>query len=357
MKKITPGVPWLDTSGKLIQAHGGGILTMEENGQTVYYWYGEDKTDGYRPLVGVHAYKSTNLLDWEDCGVVLKAMDNKSEFEIPYFAALYSHLSETEQAAIFADLHKHSAVMERPKVIYNTKNNNYVMWFHADGPTATSDANYAKAKAAVAVSSSPTGPFTLLGSYRLDHYGGEHYLHNPGMARDMTLFQDGETAYIIYASEENYTLYISRLNGDHTMITSGGVESENYKPVEGQDYVRVFPMLHREAPALFKHKGKFYMLTSGCTGWHPNPALYAVADSVMGEWTNKNDPCVNDVKRTTFDSQSTFVLPLDSENGKYMYLGDRWVPSDLANSRYIWLPLTVCESGNVKIKWADEWGL
>ena len=30
-------------------------------------------------------------------------------------------------------------VIERPKVIYNEKNDNYVMWFHADGPTETSN--------------------------------------------------------------------------------------------------------------------------------------------------------------------------------------------------------------------------
>ena len=264
---IKSGVPWLDNNGVPIQAHGGGILTVQEGGETVYYWYGEDKTHGYRPLVGVHAYKSTDLLNWTDCGIVLRAMESVSEFDEPYFQDVYGKLNSAEQKRLFCDLDKNTAVMERPKVIYNAKNNNYVMWFHADGPTETSDANYAKAKAAVAVSDSPIGPFKLLGSYRLDHYGGEDYLDNPGMARDMGLFvdDDGE-GYIIYASEENYTMYISRLNDDYTMLTSGGVESQNYSPVVGKDYVRIFPKGHREAPAVFKHNGKYYMVTSGCTG-------------------------------------------------------------------------------------------
>ena len=357
MGLIKPGTPWYDTNGKLIQAHGGGILTMQENGRNIYYWYGEDKTDGYRPLVGVHGYKSTNLLDWEDCGVVLRAIDSIDEFNLPYFNKLYGGLSDDEKAGIFKDLHKHTAVMERPKVIYNAKNNNYIMWFHADGPTETSDANYAKAKAAVAVSDSPIGPFKLIGSYRLDHYGGEDYAHNPGMARDMTLFTDQDAAYIIYSSEENFTLYISRLNDDYTMITSGGVGSPGYNPIEGKDYVRIFPKGHREAPALFRHNDVYYMVTSGCTGWKPNPALYAKAESVMGEWVNMGDPCVDDTKRTTFDSQSTFVLPLDSKNGKYIYMGDRWISSDLANSSYIWLPLNVNDDGTINIHWVDEWDL
>jgi len=352
---IHPGTLWYDTDRKLIQAHGGGICVMQENNQTVYYWYGEDKTLGYRPLVGIHSYKSTDLINWTDMGVVLKAMDSMDEFNEPYFHALYGNCSDAEKAYIFNDLNKNRAVMERPKVIYNAKNNNYVMWFHADGPTATSDANYAKAKAAVAVSDKPEGPFRLMGSYRLDHYGGEDYAHNPGMARDMTVFQDGDDAYIVYASEENFTLYISKLNEDYTHITSGGCESENYKPIEGKDYVRIFPRAHREAPALFKHKDTYYMITSGCSGWNPNPALYAKADHIMGLWVNMGDPCVQDVEQLTFKSQSTHILPLDPEHGKYLYMGDRWVPKDLCHSTYIWLPLHITPDGGVAIEYHDEW--
>ncbi|KAF3338895.1 hypothetical protein FCM35_KLT16366 [Carex littledalei] len=36
-----PGQIWLDTDGKPIQAHGGGILYDEET--RMYYWYGENK--------------------------------------------------------------------------------------------------------------------------------------------------------------------------------------------------------------------------------------------------------------------------------------------------------------------------
>lgn len=30
--------------------------------------------------------------------------------------------------------------------------------------------------------------------------------------------------------------------------------------------------MSREAPAMFKYKGLYLMLTSGCTGWNPNRA-------------------------------------------------------------------------------------
>lgn len=37
-------------------------------------------------------------------------------------------------------------------------------------------------------------------------------------------------------------------------------------------YARVLQHLKREAPAVFKHAGLYFMLTSACTGWDPNSA-------------------------------------------------------------------------------------
>lgn len=36
---IVPGATWYDTSGNVIQAHGGGFLKVD----STYYWFGEDK--------------------------------------------------------------------------------------------------------------------------------------------------------------------------------------------------------------------------------------------------------------------------------------------------------------------------
>jgi hypothetical protein len=35
---------------------------------------------------------------------------------------------------------------------------------------------------------------------------------------------------------------------------------------------------------MFKYKGKYYLITSGCTGWIPNEAMIASADSILGKW-------------------------------------------------------------------------
>ena len=47
-----------------------------------------------------------------------------------------------------------------------------------------------------------------------------------------------------------------------------------------------------EAPAIFKHKGKYYFIASGCTGWAPNAARSAVAKNIAGPWTELKNPCV-----------------------------------------------------------------
>ena len=61
--------------------------------------------------------------------------------------------------------------------------------------------------------------------------------------------------------EENYTLYISKLNDTYTDVVGwhkDGKEErdEEYKAEYGVDYIRLFPGAHREAPAMFKYQRK-----------------------------------------------------------------------------------------------------
>ena len=79
------------------------------------------------------------------------------------------------------------------------------------------------------------------------------------MSRDMTLFVDDDRkAYHIYASEENLTLQIAELSDDYLSHTGR--------------YIRVAPGGHNEAHAIFKIDGRYYIITSGSTGWEPNAA-------------------------------------------------------------------------------------
>ena len=295
---IRPGEVWLDTNGAPIQAHGGCILAA--NGR--YYWYGEDKsgkTHNRRiDVVGIHVYASENLTDWTDCGLALSGSDDPE-----------------------SDLCR-GGVVERPKVLYNDKTRKYVMWMHID------DAKYWRASVGVAVSDTPEGPFEYLGAFRP--------LHTE--SRDMTLFKDDDgTAYAVYSSDQNRTLRIERLTDDY--LKPDGVGKE------------VFIDQTREAPALIKHDGRYYMITSGCSGWNPNPSLYAVSDHVLGHWKLIDNPFEGEEKQTSFRSQSTWLMDY---KGRTIYMGDRWNPDNLSDSRYVWLPVE-WENGRMTIKWTNEW--
>ena len=309
---IHPGTVWKDTDGETINAHGGGILY--HNG--IYYWYGELKGDStYRldwvktwecwraDAGGVSCYSSRNLVDWKFEGIALPTVNDET-----------------------SDLHP-SQVIERPKVIYNEKTEKFVMWMHIESP------DYEKAHAGVAISDNPIGPFTYLGSFK----------PNGSDSRDQTIFKDDDgKAYHICSSEWNKTLYISLLNDDYTYPS--GV------------YVRRFIGQSREAPAVFKKDGLYYMLSSGCTGWDPNKAKWAVADSMLGVWELQDNPCVGIDADKTFYAQSTFVLPVEGHPGKYIAMFDRWNKRNLVDSRYIWLPIEF-QGDRPIIRWQSSWSL
>ena len=303
-----PGTTWNDDAGRPIQAHGGGIL----HDKGTWYWYGEDKSPGDWNGTGtgrvswVRCYSSRDLYTWHDEGTVLKAaLDQEGHDLAP------------------------GRVVERPKVLFNGKTNRYVMWMHIDS------GDYKYARTGVAVSPAPTGPFEYLGSFR----------PNDSESRDMTVWQDDDgTAYLVHSSEGNATLHIARL-------------SDDYLKPSGQ-FVRVFEGRYREAPAVFKHAGKYHIVSSSCSGWKPNEAEYAVADSMMGEWKVVGNPCLGSEEQAklTYHSQSTFCLPAPGRPGCFIFMADRWNSRDLPDSRYIWLPLRVTD-GRAEITWRDNWDM
>ncbi len=311
--EFRPGEVWLDTDGQPINAHGGGFLRYGEK----YFWYGELKIGKTRTpesnrswggtrveSAGVSCYSSTDLYNWKNEGNVLRAVPGDPQH----------------------DLHP-SKVLERPKVIRHAGSGKFAMWMHIDS------ANYKLAHAGVATSDNPTGPFHYLGSMRPDD----------SMSRDMTVFQDDDgKAYLVYASEENATMHISLLSDDY-LKPSGRM-------------VRVFEGRSMEAPAVFKHAGKYYLMASGCTGWAPNAARSAVADSMLGPWKELGNPCRGPESELTFKGQSTFILPVAGRPGTFIFMGDRWKPRDLQDSRYLWLPVKLTGTG-FEVEWRDAWHL
>ncbi|WP_127490536.1 S-layer homology domain-containing protein [Paenibacillus glycanilyticus] len=371
---LTPGALWADTTGNPIDAHGAGMMYDEKTKK--YYWYGEYHKGGW-PAAGVRVYSSTDLMNWKDEGMALTLINSMDDFtNDPLISKLYE--GRTDTVNIWADIRK-GRIVERPKVIYNDETKKYVMWAHIDGDKDpyNNSANYGKAQAGVAVSDSPTGPFVYQRSYRMDQApAGEidYQPGNPGMARDMNLFKDDDgTAYLIYSSEENLTIYISKLMPDYLDITGwhkdgnvdengNAVRDASYKAVNGVDYVRVFPGAQREAPAMFKYNGHYYLITSGATGWSANQNKYTVADHIFGPWAPMQDPFVrtsaSDPDPTkAFNTQSTYVIPVDPENGKFIYVGDIWNGGNFANdgAKYVFLPIEFGMGTDIAIKWYASW--
>lgn len=76
----------------------------------------------------------------------------------------------------------------------------------------------------------------------------------------------------------------------------------------------------------------------------------------MGDWSHLGNPCDGPDSEKTFYSQSTYVLPIHGKTDAYIYMGDRWNKTDLEDSRYIWLPMTI-ENDKFRIDWRDSWDL
>ncbi len=161
------------------------------------------------------------------------------------------------------------------------------------------------------------------------------------MARDMTLFLDDDgSAYQVYASEENGTLQISKLTDDF-LAPSGR-------------YARIAPGGFNEAPVLFKHGGKYFLITSGCTGWSPNAARSFSADSIWGPWQALGNPCVGENAATTFGGQGTGAF--QAPDGSLIFMIDQWRPDNPIDGRYAWLPIQF-EEGRPVVRWLGEWSL
>ena len=76
----------------------------------------------------------------------------------------------------------------------------------------------------------------------------------------------------------------------------------------------------REAPAYFVRAGHRYLLTSGTTGYHPNPSKAASAASMHGPWTDLGDLHPTDSSRTSFNSQISSVFKHPDKKDLYITL-------------------------------------
>ncbi|KAI0093999.1 glycosyl hydrolase [Irpex rosettiformis] len=291
--QIVSGATWTDTSGNAIQAHGAGILKV---GST-FYWFGEDKTENSALFHAVSCYTSTDLVNWTRQNNALSPVAN-------------TMISSSD-------------IVERPKVLFNQKNQEYVMWFHSDS------SNYGAALVGVAAAKTPCGPYTYKGSFK--PLGAD--------SRDEGLFQDddsAQTAYLLYASDNNQNFKITRLDDNYYNVTT---------------QVSVLSGATLEAPGIVKRNGNYFLIASHTSGWAPNPNKFFSASSLSGPWSSQQD--ITTASTRTWYSQNAYDLPLGNNA---IYMGDRWRPSLLGSSRYIWYPIDF-SSGSPQLVHADVWSV
>jgi len=293
---FTNGDYWQDTDGNRIEAHGAGLIRYENK----WYWIGEDKSANSGNFKAVNCYASDDLVTWE-----------------------FRHAIITKQSS--QDLAAADRIIERPKVVYNDTTKKFVMWLHWEGE------NYATAEAGVFTSDTVDGDYTQV----------RHFRPNDRMSRDDTLFKDDDgKAYFLSASNENADLSLYELTDDYT----------NYK----RQISTLWAGSYREAPAIMKVNGRYFIVNSGATGWDSNQQKYASATSMDGPWSSLS----NLGDGTGFDTQTAYILPVQgSKATTYIYAGDRWQDPDLKSSKYIWLPLKVSGESKLVLDWYATWQL
>lgn len=343
---IRPGKTWLDTEGKRIQAHGGSVLYVDGT----YYWYGENKefTTGDNDIWtwGVRCYASKDLYNWEDKGLII--------------------LPETgdENSSLCPTTH----MLDRPHIIYNRKTGKYVCWMkimHKNGSQTET----------VMTADNILGPYEMVreGLRPLGMDAGDF---------DLAVAPDGKAYY--YFERVHSETICADLTDDYTDVT--GYYSTHFP--------HVAPPHVREATAHFVREGKHYLLTSGTTGYLPNPTEEAVAETWHGPYRVLGDPHVNDESSTSFHSQISCIFKVEGKKDLYIACADRWLPEkmdlnydeykilfekcfdpkdvsetekeqmlkrltemgsgNISIADYVWLPLRF-DGEMVRIDWLDEW--
>ncbi|WP_022867276.1 family 43 glycosylhydrolase [Schaalia vaccimaxillae] len=338
LRSFRPGQVWMDTSGRPIQAHGGSLITVGDD----FYWYGENKeyttADGSIWHWGVRAYRSRDLYNWEDCGLIIEPEPDDPE----------------------SPLHPHNC-MDRPHIVFNAETGLYVCWIKVMTDRGQ--------RSSVLTSTDFLGPWTFA-----------HQDFKPlGMnAGDFDLVIDPTDAKGYYYFERVHSeLICADLTDDYTDVT--GYYSTHFP--------RLQPPFVREAPAYFERGGLHYLVTSGTTGYYPNPSEVAVADTYHGPWTVLGDPHPGDPSRTSFHSQISSVFKHPGKKDLYIAMADRWLPHymessdaairmhaerfrpmgghatgpvqdlthvDTAKATYVWLPFRF-DDGLPLLDWKDEW--
>ncbi len=315
--------PLYDTDGQEINAFGGEVHQITENGVTKWYWFGE-KMSSYNDAGtpnALHLYSSTDLYNWTREEDIFKGMSSKDQFETDdYFKALYGNLSDAEKDTVFECLK--NCPTAHPKVFYNEKTKQYVMWVPGyDG------------KQCIAVSSSIKGPFKFI-----------KYCEK--ISGFVTTYQESNgTVYMVY--EEGEELFLAMLTDDYMDIKSTA------QPILFKDGAK----LDSAQGGIFQYNGNYYMVNTGAN-------QYAVTNTLTGTWTvhplllSDDDSQSLETKEITTINPTSCILPVNTQDGViYINISDSWNAAETNSARYVWLPVKFYDDGTIALQKLSHWKL
>lgn len=147
-------------------------------------------------------------------------------------------------------------------------------------------------------------------------------------SRDMAFFNDGNSAWLVSSTDTNTNMNIYSLSSNWTVVDSL--------------LVQVNKAAYREAPAVVKSNGFYYLFTSRAAGWLPSQPQYISAQAMGGPWSSP----VDIGNTATFSSQSGGVNTLSS--GQLEMNSDRWSnnwPTKGGANRQLMLPISEGSAG------------
>jgi hypothetical protein len=278
-ESIRPGETWFDTGGMPIHAHGGSIFY--EGG--IFYWYGENKEKSLPGSNirhwGMRCYSSKDLYNWEDCGLIIPP----------------------EPEDLLSPLHP-SAKAERPHILYNEHTGKYVCWI----------------KVIDTVSGGKMQSMTILTAER---FLGPYTVIKTGFS---PLGMNSGDFDLVQAPDEKAYIFFERV---HSEVVCASLTMD-YTDINGcysTHFAGTSPPYTREAPAFFFRKGRHYLLTSGTTGYFPNPTEVALSFAYHGPWSPLGCLCPDDSSCTSYNSQISSVFKHPEKEDLYIALGDRWI--------------------------------
>ena len=311
-----------DTDGNAIDIHEPYLTTF---GGT-YYLYGTSMACGSlssaspSPWCGDRVYTSTDLVHWTNRGLLFDA--NTATWQNR--CATSTPLGSTQSSCF------------RPKVIYNAATSKYVLWVNqgvnaSDSPTSPTTGHYY-----VLTSSSPTGPFTEVGTASLAQQWDN----------DETLYVDGTTGYVVYMQQQDsgghlWRLVIEQLNSSYTSGTG------TYQYIGSTSETG-------EAPAVFKANSRYYLVYSNPPCGFCSTGVttyYRTATSLMGTWSAATQLSSGSPSDPHFcGGQSSSVAPITTTTGTaYLWQFDLWKTSggSPALSDVFLAPLSFDGSGGI----------